>query len=179
MTRSSTLFYSEFDTLIGPLTIVLSRKGICRIDFGTGDLVLRNVERWCRKHLLTDQLLRDDLALVDIKTQLTEYFMGQRTSFDYELDIHGTPFQKLVWNVLLQIPYGSMASYKEVAQEIGSPKAVRAVGGANNRNPIPIIIPCHRVVGSNGALVGYGGGLSIKEKLLEVEGLNQAKRLKA
>lgn len=169
MTRSA-LLYSEMETIIGPLTIVLSKNGICRIDFSCGELVLKNIERWSRQHFLMDQLQQDDVALSDIKKQLNEYFAGKRTTFDCELDLQGTPFQKLVWNALLQIPYGEVQSYKEVAQAIGSPKAVRAVGGANNRNPLPIIVPCHRVVGSNGALVGYGGGLSIKEKLLELEG---------
>lgn len=105
-----------------------------------------------------------------------EYFNGQRKSFDLPLNPKGTEFQKKVWNALLNIPYGSTCSYKDIAVNIGNEKACRAVGGANNKNPIFIIIPCHRVIGKNGSLVGYGGGLDIKLKLLELEQNNMKKR---
>ncbi len=108
--------------------------------------------------------------------QLMEYFNGQRKSFDLPLNPKGTEFQKKVWNALLNIPYGSTCSYKDIAVNIGNEKACRAVGGANNKNPIFIIIPCHRVIGKNGSLVGYGGGLDIKLKLLELEQNNMKKR---
>lgn len=101
--------------------------------------------------------------------QLIEYFEGKRTVFDLPLSPEGTEFQKKVWNVLKTIPYGETFSYKQVAEAAGNPKASRAVGMANNKNPIAIIIPCHRVIGSNGKLVGYAGGLSIKETLLGLE----------
>ncbi len=102
--------------------------------------------------------------------QLKEYFAGERKIFDIPLYIDtGTEFQKKVWNELLNIPYGETRTYKEIAEAIGHPKAYRAVGMANNKNPIPIIIPCHRVIGSNGKLIGYGGGIHIKEKLLDLE----------
>jgi len=101
---------------------------------------------------------------------LAEYFDGKRRRFDLPVDLYGTPFQLRVWRELKKIPYGEVRSYKELARAIGSPKAVRAVGGANNKNPVPILVPCHRVIGSNGSLVGYGGGLSIKEYLLKLEG---------
>jgi methylated-DNA-[protein]-cysteine S-methyltransferase len=104
--------------------------------------------------------------------QLMEYFDGSRKSFDLPLAPKGTPFQLKVWKALLSIPYGETRSYKDIAIAAGNPKASRAVGMANNRNPIAIIIPCHRVIGSNGKLVGYGGGLSIKEYLLELEKRN-------
>ncbi len=103
--------------------------------------------------------------------QLQEYFNGERKSFDLPLNPKGTDFQKSVWNALLQIPYGEVWSYKDVAKYIGNEKACRAVGNANNKNPIVIIIPCHRVIGTNGKLVGYGGGLPMKEKLLKLEGI--------
>jgi methylated-DNA-[protein]-cysteine S-methyltransferase len=173
MTRTSNLLFSEMDTPLGPLTLARTRKGLCRIDFNQGESVLRTLERWSRTYYLTDQVQRDDFALLEIKDQLDEYFSGERKSFDCDLDIMGTSFQKLVWSLLQSIPYGEVRSYKQVAQAIGAPKAVRAIGGANNRNHIPIIIPCHRVIGSNGALVGYGGGLHIKEKLLQIEGYPQ------
>lgn len=102
-------------------------------------------------------------------TQLEEYFAGRRRTFDLPLKPEGTPFMKRVWQVLCTVPYGHTASYKDIAEAIGNPKACRAVGKANNRNPIAIVIPCHRIVGSNGALVGYGGGLGLKGRLLGLE----------
>lgn len=101
--------------------------------------------------------------------QLTEYFEGNRKTFDIPLKLEGTDFQKSVWHALMKIPYGKTATYLEIAETIGNPKASRAVGMANNKNKIPIIIPCHRVIGTNGSLTGYAGGLEIKKKLLELE----------
>lgn len=103
------------------------------------------------------------------RKEILEFFDGKRKYFDLPLNPKGTEFQKNVWNALLQIPYGEVKSYKDIACMIGNPKGCRAVGMANNRNPIPIIIPCHRVIGSNGSLVGYAYGLDIKEKLLALE----------
>ncbi len=103
--------------------------------------------------------------------QLTEYLCGRRTSFELPLNPEGTEFQKKVWDALCNIPYGETRSYKQVAEAVGNPKASRAIGMANNRNPIMIFIPCHRVIGADGSLVGYGGGLHIKEKLLFIEGV--------
>jgi len=101
--------------------------------------------------------------------QINEYFSGKRSNFDIPLAPEGTEFQKNVWNVLKKIPYGKTFSYKQVAAAVGNPKASRAVGMANNRNPIPLFIPCHRVIGSNGKLVGFAGGLDLKESLLKLE----------
>lgn len=103
--------------------------------------------------------------------QLNQYLSGKRTAFDLPLRPEGTPFMESVWQALQNIPYGSTASYKDIAEAIGNPKACRAVGLANNRNPIAIFIPCHRVIGANGALVGYAGGLFMKEQLLKLEGV--------
>lgn len=105
----------------------------------------------------------------NIQKQFSEYEKGIRKVFDLPLHLIGTDFQKKVWNALLEIPYGETRSYQEIAIRIGNPKAVRAVGGACNRNPIGIIVPCHRVIGKNGSLIGYAGGLSYKELLLEHE----------
>jgi len=102
-------------------------------------------------------------------TQLKEYFAGKRTEFDLPLSLAGTDFQRSVWKALQEIPWGETRSYKDIAVRIGKPRATRAVGMANNRNPIPIIVPCHRVVGSDGSLTGYGGGLPVKQRLLELE----------
>ena len=104
-----------------------------------------------------------------VRQQLDEYFSGERTCFDLELELSGTDFQKQVWLELARIPYGRTISYGELARRIGNPKASRAVGLANGKNPIPIIIPCHRVIGKNGKLTGFGGGLDVKAYLLELE----------
>ena len=113
--------------------------------------------------------LHQDPSLARVATQLDEYFRGERTSFDLDLDLRGTDFQQRVWRELQNIPYGGTASYGEIAARIGNPKACRAVGMANRRNPIPIIIPCHRVIGRDGSLTGFGGGLDVKERLLALE----------
>jgi methylated-DNA-[protein]-cysteine S-methyltransferase len=109
-------------------------------------------------------------SLDDLTTQITEYFSGKRKTFTFPLNPRGTPFQLAVWNALLEIPYGDTITYAELAQRIGKPSAVRAVGAANGANPIPVIIPCHRVIGSNGTLTGYGGGIERKQWLLALEG---------
>jgi methylated-DNA-[protein]-cysteine S-methyltransferase len=178
MARTPNIYYSDMETPIGHMTLASTKKGLCWMDFNYGDTVLRALERWSRRYFLTDQMQRDDLALREVKDQLEQYFNTEQSNFTCELDLMGTSFQKLVWNSLLEIPYGEVRTYKEVAQAIGAPKAVRAVGGANNKNSIPIIIPCHRVIGSNGALVGYGGGLHIKEQLLQLEGYIKPKEEK-
>jgi methylated-DNA-[protein]-cysteine S-methyltransferase len=116
------------------------------------------------------KLRSDDPYLFGIFDQLKEYFAGTRKEFDVPLDIEGTDFQKRVWNELQNIPYGKTISYKSLSEKLGDVKAIRAVGKANGQNPIAIIIPCHRVIGANGSLVGYAGGLAIKEKLLHLEG---------
>ena len=112
---------------------------------------------------------RDDEILADARRQLTEYFAGERTTFDLPLRPAGAPFQVRVWEALLRIPYGETASYGELARELGHPTAARAVGAANRRNPIAIVVPCHRVIGSNGSLTGYAGGLECKRALLDLE----------
>lgn len=106
---------------------------------------------------------------ITAKTQLEEYFCGKRREFDIPIRLNGTEFQKAVWNALLTVPYGKTASYKDIAAMIGKPKAARAVGGANNKNPIIIIVPCHRVVGADGGLTGYACGTDIKQTLLNIE----------
>jgi methylated-DNA-[protein]-cysteine S-methyltransferase len=113
--------------------------------------------------------VRDEEALAPLRRQLEEYFAGERREFELDLAPSGTPFQLSVWRALCAIPYGETASYGEIAATVGQPGAARAVGGANNRNPIAIVIPCHRVIGANGTLTGYGGGLPRKQRLLALE----------
>lgn len=166
------VYYSSMDTIIGHLALAKTSKGLCWVSFGQEEHQKRSLEVWLSKRLLRATLIKDDHALLSEKEELNNYFNGNIKSFQSELDIMGTPFQKITWKALQDIPYGEVRSYKEIALAIGSPKAVRAVGGANNKNPISIIIPCHRVIGANGSLVGYGGGLHIKKKLLQLEGFH-------
>jgi methylated-DNA-[protein]-cysteine S-methyltransferase len=120
-------------------------------------------------HGLPARMARDDGALADVRRQLAEYFAGERREFDLPLAPRGTHFQQLVWAELQRVRYGETITYAQLAARIGRPTAIRAAGAANGRNPISIIIPCHRVVGSNGSLTGYGGGLDAKRALLDLE----------
>ena len=147
------------DSPIGKLTLIEENKELICLDFG--ETIIKDIPR------------EETAFLKEVKNQLAEYFEGRRQSFDVKLNPKGTEFKKKVWNNLLTIPYGETASYKKIATLSGNEKASRAVGMANNRNPIPIIIPCHRVVGSTGKMVGYGGGLEIKEYLLKLEENNK------
>jgi O-6-methylguanine DNA methyltransferase len=154
--------YAEpFDSPLGTLTIVASDKGICSIHFGEKQII----------HQLNDiQQVEKYLSLC--KQQLVDYFEGKRITFSLNLAISGTPFQVQVWRVLQEIPFGQTISYKELAHRIGNVNACRAVGMANNRNPLPIIIPCHRVVGASGKMVGYACEIWRKQWLLEHESRN-------
>ncbi|WP_340672940.1 methylated-DNA--[protein]-cysteine S-methyltransferase [Brevibacillus agri] len=161
--------YTTMESPIGPLLLASTEEGLCYIDFANEEEGLPRLVRWCKKTLLGVTPEKNEAINEQAKLQLEQYFAGERTEFDVPTVLYGTPFQKTVWTELTNIPYGETRSYKDIAIAIGAAKTVRAIGGANNRNPIPVIIPCHRVVGSNGALVGYGGGLSIKEFLLSHE----------
>lgn len=118
-----------------------------------------------------ESVVWDDGACAGLREQLAEYFRGTRRGFDLPLAPRGTPFEQRVWAALVDIPYGGVTTYGELARKLGDPNAVRAVGRANGANPIPIVIPCHRVIGADGSLVGYGGGLDVKIRLLELEGV--------
>ncbi|OEF98986.1 [Fe-S]-binding protein [Vulcanibacillus modesticaldus] len=167
---SRVVYYTEMDSKIGPLTIAATNKGVCWIDFGKIEDTLYYLQRWAKRWINTEQVVFAQNELDDVKRQLHEYFNRDRKEFDLDVDLYGTPFQKLVWESLLMIPYGEVRTYKDIAIQINSPQSVRAIGGANHNNPVPIIVPCHRVIGSNGNLVGYGGGIEIKKILLELEG---------
>ncbi len=151
--------YTRMESPVGPLLLVADDGGLRRIEFVNG-----------RKPVQVDPQWHDDAErLCDTVRQLRAYFAGVLETFDLALAPEGTPFQLAVWNRLCEIPFGETISYGELARRLGNPKASRAVGLANGSNPIPIVIPCHRVIGSNGKLTGYGGGLPIKEKLLALE----------
>lgn len=150
-----------YDTSIGRIGIAENGKAIT-------DLWFADKSDSCKVNLQQAEVGETPL-LKKAAAQLTEYFDGMRREFDLPLAIEGTEFQTAVWKALLTIPYGETRSYGDIAQLIGNSKACRAVGMANNRNRIAIIVPCHRVIGANGKLVGYGGGLELKERLLALE----------
>ncbi|OXM84952.1 methylated-DNA--[protein]-cysteine S-methyltransferase [Paenibacillus rigui] len=167
-----TIQYMELDSPIGPLVLASAGSGLCHIEFGRFDeLTAARLQSWSERWYGTRDWRKDEADLRDPAVQLKEYFHGDRKRFDVQLDLQGTPFQLKVWDALGRIPYGTVCSYKDIGQTIDSVKAVRAIGGANNQNPIPVIIPCHRVIGADGSMVGYGGGLEIKSFLLQHEGI--------
>ncbi|WP_280768779.1 methylated-DNA--[protein]-cysteine S-methyltransferase [Salipaludibacillus daqingensis] len=170
MSKRPYIYFTEMESPIGAITLATSNQGICFIEFGSVKSSYSSMERKLNKLQLNGELKNDEVPLLEAKRQLSEYFSAERENFDLPLDLIGTKFQKLVWDKVANIPYGVTKSYKQIAAEIGAPKAVRAIGGANNQNPVPIIVPCHRVIGSNGSMVGYGGGLDKKEVLLKLEG---------
>jgi methylated-DNA-[protein]-cysteine S-methyltransferase len=155
----TTMRFAIIDSPIGPLRLVADDEGLRRLEFRKGPSFEAAPDGW----------REDARALAKVARQVEEYFAGRRKHFDLDLAPEGTEFQKRVWERLLEIPYGETISYGTLATRIGNPKASRAVGLANGSNPIAIVIPCHRVIGSNGTLTGYGGGLPIKEKLLSLE----------
>ncbi len=153
-------FRAWLETPIGPLEVVSDGAAVLAVAFAGGP--------GRRKGAATETAARPPV-LEHCLRQLEAYFRGERRSFDLPLRLEGTPFQRRVWQALLRVPYGRTATYGELAAALGSPRAGRAVGGANHRNPVSIIVPCHRVVGGDGGLVGYGGGLWRKEWLLRHE----------
>jgi methylated-DNA-[protein]-cysteine S-methyltransferase len=167
----SEVMYTVYHSPLGPITLAATEAGMCWVEFGEGETAKRSLLRWANKWLRTENIVHAPEYFLEAIEQLNEYFAGIRREFTLPLDIHGTAFQKMVWKQLQQIPYGETKSYKDIALAMNAAKAVRAIGGANNKNPLSIFIPCHRVIGSNGALVGYGGGLDIKEYLLRLEGV--------
>ena len=162
------LFHDRFDTPIGPLTIAADAAGLRHILFAENRHNVHGREHW--RH--------DPDAVAEPRRQLLEYLHGQRRTFELQLAPVGTTFQLQVWRALADIPFGSTWSYRQLAQCIGRPSATRAVGAANGRNPLPIVLPCHRVIGNDGTLTGFGGGLPTKAALLRLEGVgNDGRRI--
>ena len=151
-------YIQYYDTSIGRLGIVQAEDG------GVSHILFDKIN-----HGFDDCEVCETPAIAAAAAQLREYFDRKRRTFDFPMSLRGTDFQKSAWHALTEIPYGETRSYKQIAEIIGNPKAVRAVGLANNRNPLPIVIPCHRVVGSDGKLVGYAGGLDVKQYLIDLE----------
>jgi O-6-methylguanine DNA methyltransferase len=169
VTNEDDLKVRGIDSPIGPLTLTACGERLCRIDFGVPEEVRDRVIRWAKHCGLPTTICIDRHACEPAAKQLCAYFTGVRKGFDLKLMLEGTAFQKRVWTALSRIPYGETRTYKQVAEAVGRWKAVRAVGSANHANPLPIVIPCHRVIGSDGSLVGYGGGLDRKEWMLQLE----------
>jgi len=153
------MYYCYLDTPIGELLLAGEEGALSMIGFPKGSMRREPEADW----------IFNEKPLANACTQLNEYFAGRRKEFDLPLKLNGTEFQVSVLEALQDIPYGQTTSYGEIAKRIGRPKAVRAVGAANGRNPIPIVVPCHRVIGSTGDLIGFGGGLDTKEALLRLE----------
>jgi O-6-methylguanine DNA methyltransferase len=168
-----TLHCAEMDSAIGPLFLAASTQGLVALEFDArlpGQQSIRPNPRHLRRE-------KNDLAFEDSPRtmspyigELEEYFASKRRQFSLPLDLRGTDFQRACWRALLAIPYGETRTYADIARAVGKANAFRAVGMANNRNPVAIVVPCHRVIASDGTLCGYGGGLDLKRKLLELEG---------
>lgn len=159
-----TLHYARVDSPVGKLVLGVSSRGLACLEFDRGDFPPRSLRRkiqWVESEAETRPYARE----------LQEYFAGRRRQFSFALDLRGTDFQKRCWQALLSIPFGETRSYAEIARAVGRPGAFRAVGQANHRNPVAIVVPCHRVITADGRLGGYGGGLDTKRKLLRLEGV--------
>lgn len=168
MSNPKTVYYSVYEGFPpGTISVASTEKGICACFSGPDGP--DGLIRWLKDHFAEAEIGHDQEYNRSLERQLREYFAGQRQEFDCSYDMRGTEFQIRVWRELQKIPYGRTISYGELARRVGGVNFSRAVGGANNKNPIGIIVPCHRVIGSNGKLVGYAGGLEMKRKLLELE----------
>lgn len=154
-TSGNSLYFQYVETALGNFSLFADDKALCGLHFGPMDP--------------PEQSRGANDVTAHAARELREYAAGERRDFTVPLSIQGTPFQRSVWKALQTIPYGETRSYKDIAAQLGNPAAVRAVGHANNRNPLPLLIPCHRVIGSDGNLVGYAGGLPLKESLLALE----------
>lgn len=159
-----TIYYDTLSTQCGDVTVLANQDGICEVAFQQGKVAIEIKPEYIKNNE------QAPLHLSEAISQLTQYFADERDSFDLPLAQQGTPFQQTVWHALTKIKHGKTVSYGQLAQQINNPKAVRAVGTANGANKLAIIVPCHRVIGSDKKLTGYAGGMGIKAKLLMLEG---------
>jgi O-6-methylguanine DNA methyltransferase len=168
-----TLHCIKMNSAVGPLFLAASSHGLVALEFDArlpGQQSIRPNPRHLQEEKKGTAFEHSPRRMRRYVSQLEEYFAGGRREFTFPLDLRGTDFQLACWRALLAIPYGETRSYGDIARAVGKPNAFRAVGMANNRNPIAIVVPCHRVIASDGTLCGYGGGLDVKRKLLELEG---------
>ena len=164
----SRVVYAWAHTEIGRVLVASTWKGVCFTAL-SGHGTLEHLQSWVRRHVPDATLFEDRRALRPILEQIAAYARGDRKRFDVHLDLRGTAFQRAVWEIERRIPYGETRTYAQVARSIGKPRAVRAVGGANGKNPVPLLVPCHRIVAQDG-LGGFSGGLHHKRRLLALEG---------
>ena len=169
--ETTLLYWSSVSSPRGSCVVMATERGVCWA--GTPGTPADEGFAWLRRRMQLEHVIEGDkiAPLQQAVHELRRYFAGERVQFSCPLDLHGTAFQARVWEELFRIPYGETRSYREIARAIGRPSAVRAVGAANGANPVAIIVPCHRVIGSNGDLTGYGGGLPTKAWLLSLEGV--------
>lgn len=165
--QNERLVIGTIETPVGTYRAVLSQRGLCRLTSPSEPLTL--CHDWADRWMPGARRLPDAGELAEVSAELAAYFAGHRRAFSIPLDLRGTPFQLQVWAALGAIPFGEVRTYAEIARTIGRPAAVRAVGAAIGANPIALMVPCHRVIGSNGRLVGYAGGMNLKRTLLEHE----------
>jgi O-6-methylguanine DNA methyltransferase len=167
------LHSTTFTSPVGPLFLAASERGLVALEFEArlpGQQTIRPNPRDLRVESKSLRFEESAPTMQDYVQQLEEYFAGARRDFSFALDLRGTEFQRACWHALVAIPYGETRTYADIARAVGRPQGFRAVGMANNRNPVAIVVPCHRVIASDGTLCGYGGGLDVKRKLLELEG---------
>ncbi|GAA0595640.1 methylated-DNA--[protein]-cysteine S-methyltransferase [Virgibacillus siamensis] len=164
------LLYDEMDSPVGTLLLVSDGEKMVRIEYGSMADLEEKMTGWAARYFGAASFVKDPEKVMGAKKELQEYFKNERQQFTIPFEFHGTDFQKQVWQALFDtISFGKTKTYKDIAETIDKPKAVRAVGGAVNKNPFSIVVPCHRVIGANGKMVGYNGGLDKKEFLLNHE----------
>mgnify|MGYP001185065559 CR=1 FL=1 len=171
--KESAIFWGYFSYRDWEMHLAASPKGLCYVLWSNKPF--RVLEIWVNKYFPQADLICNQDKLKPYIIQLEKYLKGWRHAFDIPLDLQGTCFQISVWKTLLNIPYGTTKTYSQIAREINNPKAVRAVGKAIGANPVSIVVPCHRVIGKDGTLTGFAGGIEIKEKLLRIEGISNIK----
>lgn len=168
MTENDPIYWSHLFNEKWSLIVAAGEQGLCFV--GSQGADVQELETWAKRRFPSRPLIRDEARLQPFADEIEAYLSGKLTSFSVPFEATGTPFQQAVWKALCDIPYGQTASYSDIALRIGKPSSVRAVGTAIGANPVLITIPCHRVIGKNGGLTGYRGGLEMKSRLLEIEG---------
>ena len=161
-------YYGLFGSSLGMVCIASTEKGVCKITLPEESQ--EDFFRWLETRFSPQNVIEDKTKNEGVLAELESYLAGELREFESPVDLRGTEFQRKVWREVRAIPYGTTCSYRDIAERIGHPRAYRAVGTANRANPIPVIVPCHRVIGKDGSLRGYGGGLAMKEQLLRLEG---------
>ena len=163
------IVWAAIKSRIGTIRVAATSRGVCKIALGKE--TAQDFLSWLERYVGHAPRQSERIGVVALALdQIAEYLNSARREFDLPLDLRGTEFQRRVWSAVAGIPYGQTRTYAQIAQAIGKPLALRAVGAANGANPLPLVVPCHRVLGSDGSLTGYGGGLDVKQKLLEMEG---------